>query len=67
MSLGRKIFWAFVALWLLLTAYLLFLSDRWASAAQTANAAAPAAVTAVHADAVTVTTTPTSFNPIQES
>ena len=45
MSLGRKIFWAFVALWLLLTAYLLFLSDRWASAAQTANAAAPAAVT----------------------
>lgn len=29
----RKILWAFLILWLSLTAYLLFLSDKWASAA----------------------------------
>ena len=45
MSLGRKIFWAFVILWLVLTAYLLLLSDKWASAAPAAPAAAPVAVT----------------------
>ena len=45
MSLGRKIFWAFVILWLVLTAYLLLLSDKWASAATAAHAAAPVAVT----------------------
>lgn len=45
MRLGRKIFWAFVILWLVLTAYLLLLSDKWASAATEAHAAAPFAVT----------------------
>ncbi len=45
MRLGRKIFWAFVVLWLVLTAYLLLLSDKWASAASPAHAAAPFAVT----------------------
>ena len=29
----RKLLWAFLLLWLLLTAYLLFLSNKWASAA----------------------------------
>jgi hypothetical protein len=42
-------------------------NERLDFARPPAIAAAPAAVTAVHADAVTVTTTPTSFNPIQES
>ncbi len=37
MSLGRKIFWAFVILWLVLTVYLLLLSDHWASAASVAT------------------------------
>ncbi|MEG2139511.1 MAG: thioredoxin domain-containing protein [Bilophila sp.] len=37
----RKILWAFLVLWLTLTAYLLFLSDKWASAAP-----APATISA---------------------
>lgn len=45
MRLGRKIFWAFVLLWIVLTAYLLLLSEKWASAANQAHAAAPFAVT----------------------
>ena len=37
MRLGRKIFWGFVILWLVLTAFLFFLSDKWAGAAPMAN------------------------------
>ena len=32
-SMKRKILWAFLIIWLILTAYLLFLSNKWASAA----------------------------------
>ena len=30
-SMKRKILWAFLIIWLILTAYLLFLSNKWAS------------------------------------
>ena len=43
-SMKRKILWAFIILWLILTAYLLFLSNKWASAA-TPSYAASATVT----------------------
>ena len=35
----RKILWAFLIIWLILTAYLLFLSNKWASAATPSYAA----------------------------
>ena len=45
MTLQRKIFWAFVLLWLVLSAYLVVLAEKWASAATPAYAAAPVTVT----------------------
>ena len=41
----RKILWAFLIIWLILTAYLLFLSNKWASAATPSYAASSAVTT----------------------
>ena len=41
----RKILWAFLIIWLILTAYLLFLSTKWASAATPSYAASSAVTT----------------------
>lgn len=46
----RKLLWAFLLLWLLLTAYLLFLSNKWASAATPSYAASTAVTTENFAD-----------------
>lgn len=46
----RKLLWAFLLLWLLLTAYLLFLSNKWASAATPTYAASTAVTTENFAD-----------------
>lgn len=50
MTMKRKLLWAFLLLWLLLTAYLLFLSDKWASAATPSYAASSAVTTDNFAD-----------------
>ena len=44
-SMKRKILWALLAIWLILTAYLLFLSNKWASAATPSYAASSAVTT----------------------
>ena len=44
-SIKRKILWAFLIIWLILTAYLLFLSNKWASAATPSYAASSAVTT----------------------
>ena len=44
-SMKRKILWAFLIIWLILTAYLLFLSNKWASAATPSYAASSAVTT----------------------
>ena len=38
-SMKRIILWVFLIIWLILTAYLLFLSNKWASAATPSYAA----------------------------
>lgn len=38
-STKRKILWALLTVWLILTTYLLFLSDKWVSAATPSYAA----------------------------
>ena len=49
-SMKRKILWAFLVLWLVLTAYLLFLSDKWASAVTPSYAASTTVTTDNFAD-----------------